>query len=177
MRFSDQLSFILEEQTTQCGGLLETATDIAHQIESTKQYLSDLKRQLAMVSRKVNANLATIIRRENPSLNVSVTAEGCKIGYKSKNLVFYPDVFRGIWTIDSHDEKFLNRFKRQHRRSTILEPDINSLSSAIIQYFTLYYKSLNEEIVGQGTTLVDGKSVSLRELVEYREKLEWSTNV
>lgn len=176
MRFSDQLSFILEEQTTQCGDLLGFATDIARQMEATKQQLSDLKRRLAVVNRKINTNLATILRRENPSLNISVTAEGCKVGYKSKNLIFSPDIFKGVWSIDSYDEKFLNRFLRQHRRKTILDPDIGDLSAAIIEYFTLYYKSLNEDIVGNGATLVDGKSVSLRELAEHCEKSEWSIN-
>lgn len=176
MRFSDQLSMILEEQTTQCGSLLDTATDIANHIEATKQQLSELKRKLSTINRKINTNLATVIRRENPSLNISVTAEGCKIGYKTKTLIFDPDIFKGIWSVESNDPKFSSRFKRRYRKCTVLDPSITDLSSAIMDYFTVFYKSLNESIIGNGVTLIDGKNVSLRELVEHCEKSEWLIN-
>jgi hypothetical protein len=173
MSFSNRLSLILEEQATQCGDLLDVATDLVGQIDRVKQHLSDLKRKLALTSRRINTNLATIVRRENPSLNISVTADGCKIGYKTKTLILNPDVSRGLWSVDSNDDKFSGRFKRTYRRHTILVPDIGDLSSAVIDYFRMFYKSLNEDIIGTGITLIDGKSVTLCELVEFCEKPEW----
>ena len=63
----------------------------------------------------------------------------------------------------------MGRFKRRFGRNTVLLPDIAPLVSAIVNYFTEHYKSLGEDIVGNGVVLIERKRVSLRELVSYGE--------
>ena len=95
--------------------------------------------------------------------------EGCKIGYKSKSLLFDPDVTKGIWIVTGEDPRFTGRFQRQFGRNTVLLPDIGDLVSAITTYFTGHYKSLGEDIVGTGVVLLEGRRASLREVAGYGE--------
>jgi hypothetical protein len=166
MSFADQLTVVLEDRPpTQSP--LEAATEIIHSMDSLKQQFIDLQHRLGSIKQRMNADLALGVRRNHPGLNVSVDPTGCKVGYRSKSLNFDPDIEKGVWIVAGEDPRFMGRFKRQFGRSTVLLPDIAPLVSAITDYFTGHYKSLGEDIVGNGVVLIEGKRASLRELVGY----------
>ena len=167
MEFTEQLSFILEDSPVRYNNSLDDANSIVKEIEKSQQYIVMLHNKLKSIKRRINSELAIKVRHRNPGLNVSVNPKKCKIGYKSKFLSFYPDVERHIWLVSSSDEKFSNKFLKNHRRSTIMSDDINELASAITTYFINYYKSLNENIIGDGAIIIDDNKARLLNLVEY----------
>lgn len=177
MGIIDALEVILEEDT---GGVLtsiETAMHIVKDLESTKRRVLDLKYQLKSMKNRINAELAMKIRLSMPALNVSIDNQGqCKVGYKSKHLILSPDIERGFWKVKSADYRFSNKFEKLRRRDLFIGADINSLINALTEYFTDYYKSLNEDIVGDGLMLIEGKLSSLKDLVNYKETMRIPLN-
>lgn len=168
MSFADQLSLILEERPLQRNPL-DAATEILHQLDIANQQIVDLQHRLNSIKQRMNGDLALGVRRNHPGLNVAISPKGCKIGYRSKSLLFDPDVAKGVWVVTGEDPRFLGRFQRQFGRNTVLLPDIGNLVSAVTEYFTGHYKSLGEDIVGTGVVLIEGRKSSLRELTRYGE--------
>jgi hypothetical protein len=168
MDFGDQLSIVLEERP-RTQNPLDAASGILHSMDSLKQQLIDLQNKLGVIKQRMGADLALSVRRNHPGLNVAVDQNGCKVGYRSKNLCFDPDVEKGVWVVSSSDDGFLGRFKRQYDRNTVLSPEIGELVSAITDYFAGHFKSLGEDIVGVGVVLIEGKRSTLGELTGYGE--------
>ena len=166
MSFADQLSLILEERPLQRNPL-DAAAEILHQLDIANQQIVDLQHRLNSIKQRMNGDLALGVRRNHPGLNVAISPKGCKIGYRSKSLLFDPDVAKGVWIVTGEDPRFVGRFKKQFGRSTVLLPDINNIVSAVTDYFTGHYKSLGEDIIGTGVILIEGKKVSLCELTKY----------
>ena len=168
MSFGNQLSLVLEERP-QTQSPLDAASEILSSMDSLKQQLIDLQHKLGVIKQRMGADLALSVRRHHPGLNVAVDQNGCKVGYRSKSLYFDPDVEKGVWAVNSSDERFSGRFNRQYGKSTVLSPDIGNLESAITDYFSGHYKSLGEDIVGDGVVLIEGRRASLGELTSYGE--------
>lgn len=169
MSFTDQLSFILEDNQSRCSKNLDDAYEILRQIDRANQHIILLQNQLRILKRKINSELAINIRKRHPGLNVAVNPKQCKIGYKTKHLSFYPDIEKGLWSISSDDCKFINRFKRQYRRNIIISPEMDDLVSSIITFFINHYKSLGEEIIGTGRIIIEDKNGNLGDLVLYHQ--------
>ena len=167
MDFSEQLSFILEESPSRYQNNLSDANEIIKEIDKSYQYINILQNKLRNIKRKMNSELAVKIRHKNPSLNISVNPKKCKIGYKTKYLSLYPDVERGIWILSANDDKFKNKFLKQHKQSTVISKDIEMLANSILSYFSDYYKSLNESIVGNGIILIEDNKSNLMNLAKY----------
>lgn len=167
MSFKEQLSLILENNTSRCSQNLDDAYEILRQIDRANQHIQVLQNQLRSLKKKINSELALGIRKQHPGLNVAVNPKLCKIGYKSKFLSFYPDIEKGLWSISSDDPKFMNRYKKQYRRNIVIQPEMGDLVSSIIDFFINHYKSLGEEIIGAGKIIVEDKICSLAELVSY----------
>lgn len=168
MSFADQLNLILEESQEQ--NPLVAAMEIVQKLDAAKQQILDLQHQLSSVKQRMNGDLALGVRRQLPGLNVGVDPNGCKVGYRSKNLVFDPDVEKGIWMVSGDDDRFANRFHRTFGLQTRLVPDIGDMIEAIIHHFRDHYKSLGEEILGTGVVLVEGKKSTLSNLIYWRDK-------
>ena len=166
MNFADQLTLVLEERPTS-QSLLDAASEILHQLDTAQQQIVDLTSRLNSIKQRINGDLALGIRRNHPGLNVSISPKGCKVGYRSKSLMFDPDVTKGVWIVNGEDPRFLGQFKRRSGKSTVLSPDIGNLVSAVTDYFTGHYKSLGEDIIGTGITLIEGRKASLSELTGY----------
>jgi len=167
MSFTDQLSFILEDNASRCNQNLDDAYEILRQIDQASQHIIILQNQLRILKRKINSELAINIRKKHPGLNVAVNPKQCKIGYKTKHLSFYPDIEKGLWSISSDDSQFMNRFKKQYRRNIVISPEIDDLVSSIITFFIGHYKSLGEDIIGQGKIIIEDKMANLSDLVSY----------
>ena len=167
MSFTDQLSFILENDQPRCSRNLDDAYEILRQIDRANQHIIILQNQLRILKRKINSELAINIRKKHPGLNVAVNPKLCKIGYKTKYLSFYPDIEKGLWSISSDDGKFMNRFKKQYRRNIVISPEMDDLVSSIITFFINHYKSLGEDIVGSGKIIIEEKIGSLTDLATY----------
>lgn len=170
MNFTEQLSFILEDSQSKCSKNLEDAYEIIRDIDRANQHIIMLQNRLRILKRKINSELAIQIRKHHPALNISVNPKQCKIGYKSKYLSFYPDIEKGVWQINSEDPKFINRFHRLYRRNTIISPEITDLVTSISDFFTNHYKSLGENIIGQGAIIIEGRNSDLHQLAEYSNK-------
>lgn len=169
MEFSDTLDFILEESQNPWQPL-QHAMELVRKLDIAKQMVSDLQHRLMSMKNKINAELALTIRRRMPALNVGLDKTGsCKVGYKTKNLVFSPDIEKGIWCVQSPDNRFLSRFQKGKRHDLVIGSEITPLIDAIVAYFTEHYKSLGEDIVGVGTILIEGRIGTLSDLVQWRE--------
>lgn len=167
--FSETLDIILEESQNPWQPL-NRAMELVRKLDIAKQMVLDLQHQLMSMKNKVNADLALNIRRKMPSLNVGLDKNGsCKVGYKSKHLIFSPDIEKGIWCVQSSDDRFANRFQKLKRHDLIIGADATPLINAIVGYFTSHYKSLDEELTGIGVILVEGRISTMADLVRWRE--------
>ncbi len=169
IELDNYLDVILEEETTteQRWELLDTATQLHQTLQQTQQQISDISYKLVAIKNKMNADLAVSIRRAQPALNVSVDKNFCKVGYKTKLFNFTPDIDGGVWKVSSPNRRFLHEFLKAHRRDLFLTSDLSILITAIISYFSAYYRTLGEDIVGTGLLLVDGNRTSLCGVLEW----------
>lgn len=170
LSFSNTLDVILEESDNSWQPL-NAANELVEKLHVARQNVINIQHKLLNLKSKVNADLALTIRRIVPSLNVSLDKSGgCKIGYKSKSLTFNPDFEKGIWLINSPDPRFLRKFQRSRQHDLFIGSDIVPLITAIAEYFTEYYKSLNEDINGTGLLLIEGKISTLSDLAKLKNQ-------
>jgi len=169
LEFADTLNLVLDESHNPRQPL-QHAMELVRKLDIAKQMVADLQHRLLSMKNKINAELALAIRRRMPALNVGLDKTGsCKVGYKTKNLVFSPDIERGIWHVQSPDNRFLNRFQKGKRHDLVIGSELTPLIDAVVAYFTEHYKSLGENIVGIGTILIEGRMGTLSDLVQWRE--------
>lgn len=169
LEFSDTLEILLTESNS--WQPLRKAKELVRKLSVAKQIISDLQHQLLSAKSKINAELTLMIRRKMPAMNVGLDRYGyCKVGYKTKTLSLSPDIESDIWHIRSSDSRFLNGFLKSKRSNLIIGDNVEQLADAVITYFTDYYKSLGEDINGNGLILVDGKIGTLRDIVEWKEE-------
>lgn len=170
MEFATTLDMILSEGETSHTTPLETAMQLVRKLDSAKQLVLDLQHQLMSTKNRMNADLALAIKRQMPALNVGIDKNGCcKIGYKTKHLLFSPDLDNRIWTAQSPDLRFANKFNKRRRRDLLMNHDMQSLLDAITHHFADHYRSLGEDLIGNGLIMVEGKIGSLADLVRWRE--------
>lgn len=163
------LDIILEEGPSQDGWHpLDSAMDLARQLQDAQQLVADIQHKLASLKTRMAGDLALAIRRTKPGLNVAVDKTGCKVGYKTKYLQFIPEVEQGVWKVISPNRRFLREFLQANRRATLLTPDLSVLINAIAEYFSTYYRTLGEDVVGTGILMVEERRATLLELANWR---------
>jgi hypothetical protein len=153
---SNRLDAIFEEASAGANPI-EAAMEIVRKLDAAKQLVLDLQNQLDISRKGMSGNLALGIRRRHPSFNIGVDNDGCKVGYRSKYLLFRPDISNGVWAVSSPDDKFLRKFTGNNPQAIVLRSDITPLADAVVTYFRNHYKTLGEDINGDGVTLVEGK--------------------
>lgn len=162
---SDSLNLILEDNPAPDGDHpLHTAMDVARQLQDAHQNVADLQHRLTSIKSRMAGELAMAIRRAQPSLNVAVDKGGCKVGYKTKTLLFTPEIEQGMWRVVSPNQRFRREFLKAHSRTMLLVPDLSGVAEAIVGYFREYYRTLGEELLGAGVILVEDKRVTFLEL-------------
>lgn len=163
-----KLDTILNEEATALGeDPYQSAMNVTTELEAARHKVAELERQLVFAVDRLCGGLAIGIRKHQPGLNVGLGNGACKVGYKSKNLVFKPDIAGGRWGIDSPDGRFARRFQKLFGPHTSLTSDLSPLSQAVARFFMQHYRTLNEEIKGTGIILLNGKGVSLQTLIEH----------
>lgn len=169
MNFAQSLDLILQPED-QSLSAISRAVDIANQMHQAQIQFRDLKHQLRMLKSEINSQLAVKIRKAMPSLNISVDRNGnCQVGYKSKYLIVNPDTSKGMWSVKSNDPRFCSRFQRRYKHDLFLDENVDNLINRLCEYFTGYYKSLGESIEGTGKIIIEGKTSSFADLVNWRE--------
>lgn len=170
MIFADSLDIILTE-SNKGWRPMDSAIELMRRLDSAKQLVADIQHQLLSLRNRMNADLVLSIKRHMPALNVGLDKNGeCKVGYKSKSLVFTPNIEQGVWVVTSSDDRFKNRFSKSKRKTLVISPNIDHLIEAIADFFSEHYKSLGEDIIGNGIIMVEGKISSLRDIVEWRDR-------
>jgi hypothetical protein len=163
------LDIILEDGPPQDGWHpLDAATDIARQLQDAKQLVADLQHKLASVKVRMAGDLALSLRRAKPGLNVAVDKNGCRVGYKTKSIVFSPSVEEDMWRATSPNNRFVREFLQANGRATLLTPDLSILTTAIVNYFSNYYRTLGEDISGTGILMIEEKRATLLDLAGWR---------
>jgi len=162
MSFEDRLNLILQDSKKTNN--LENAYEVYRSIDKAKQNLLKMQHELNSIKKRINCELAIGVRKRHPALNVAVNRKGCKVGYKNKNMCFDPDMAKGVWIITGSDNNFVKRFKRNHVKDTVLSHEFDNMADLISNFFINHYKSLGEQIIGNGVTLLEQRSVNLIEM-------------
>lgn len=163
------LDIILEEEQPNDGWHpLDSAIDLAKQLQDAQQLVADIQHKLSSIKMRMAGDLALALRRAKPGLNVAVDKTGCRVGYKTKYLQFIPEVENGIWKIISPNRRFLREFQQANRRATLLTADLSVIVDAITTYFTNYYRTLGEDIDGTGILMIEERRATLLELADWR---------
>lgn len=147
------------------------AIELVKKLEDAEQYIRTIRHQLSIIENKMSSELAIHVRKTIPGLHVAVGRYGCKIGYRTKQLVLKPDPKRGQWKVSSSDKYFANKFKRRYASKTFLHEDIQPLVSAVVEHFTNYYKSLGEDIVGTGVIIIESDRSTFGQLMSWNKSL------
>jgi hypothetical protein len=168
-----KLDLLLEMNGEPVSNSLDSILDITKQLDEVRQKVVDLQNKLYMATDRLNGDLAMGVRKRLPGLNVGLDKNGCKVGYKSKNLSFSPDLKIGVWGVKSPDHRFCRRFARNNGPSLALTSSIAPLVDAISDYFSGHYKSLGEDIKGTGALIVEGSEATILDVAEWQDKNSW----
>lgn len=157
----DDSSAIIEDSPYQA------AVEVAAEIAGLKSKLALLENRLANAIDRFSGGLALGIRNSQPGLNVAlIKGKGCKVGYRSKSLSFYPDLTNKAWVVESLDPQFCRRFRQTCSSVLGLTTDLTGTANAIAGYFNEHYKSLGEAIYGEGIVLYEQRRVTYGQFVE-----------
>lgn len=163
------LDTILEESPSQYK-VADIASQIVHQLEATQRRILELQNQLLIARNRMCGELALSIRRKMPGLNIGVNRDGCKVGYRTKHMIFNPDPGSGIWKVKSGDNRFARKFLRLFGTSTVISQDTDGLANNIVLFFRDHYKTLGENIEdGTGVVFVEDKRGSILDLAKWYE--------
>jgi len=164
---SNRLDAMFEDTSVRINPI-EVALETIQKLDSAKQLVFELQNQLVVSQRGMAGDLALNTRRKHPSLNIGVNDTGCKIGYKSTNLNFSPDIKHGVWALSSDDDTFLNEFIDNNPSAIVLHQNTNILATAVFDHFFNHYKILGEDIMGQGVVMVEGKRANQLDVVSWK---------
>jgi hypothetical protein len=164
------LDILFEEQDPRGDNPVDKARELRNQLAAAQQEVANLESQLKIVMQRLNGDLALGIRRQHPALNVGVCGDGCKVGYKTKQFMINPDVEKGVWTVASPDNRFLNKYTKNYAPHTLLNPQLDEFIKSIMLHFSNHFKTLGEEVIGTGIIIVEGKKSTLLELARWRNK-------
>lgn len=160
----EALDLVLEDEIGQGWEVYGQATDLYNQLEDAKLHVQNLLHQLHRYRQKMCLDLSYRLRKRNPAFNISVDRHGCKIGYRKKSLTFKPDLAKGMWQVLSKDDQFANLFKRTNKSALLITHDVDEFINTIFTFFKEHYKTLQEDIDGQGVIMIDDKISTLSEL-------------
>lgn len=161
------LSVILEE--TDHSGLVAACDNLCQEVTDLKDKISEIKARLKSMKVRLCAELALLLRKKYPQLNVAVDKKGTKVGYKLKTLYISPDIEGRIWGFKSSDPQITKIFNSKYRKYLILSGSISDLADALGSSFAIKYKSIKEQQGDSGVLLVEGKRCHLTDLVKWAD--------
>jgi len=160
-----KLSIVLEE--TDHTQLIGACENLCSEVESLKERIQTVKLRIKSMKVRLCAELAMLMRKKYPQLNVAVDRKGTKIGYKTKVIYISPDIEGKIWTFKSSDQDIVKTFNSKYRKYLIINSSLADLADAIGNTFAFRYKSIKEYQQSSGKLLIEGKSSNLVHLVEW----------
>lgn len=164
-----KLNMLLAERTEIAAqSPLQAARAIARQVELAERRLADMRTTLTAAIDRISGDLAMLVRRLKPGLNISLDKTGCRVGYKVKTLLFTPDLQTGVWRVDSPDSRFLSKFRKFGGHALELAADAQPLAQTVADFFTSYYRTLDEEVCGDGMLYIAGRPATGFQLMEWR---------
>lgn len=161
------LSVILEEADHT--GLVASCDALCQEVADLKDKISEVKVRLKSMRVRLCAELALLLRKKYPQLNVAVDKKGTKVGYKQKAIYISPDIEGKIWGFKSSDPQITKIFNNKYRKYLILTGSISDLADALGNSFALKYKSIKEQQSESGILLVEGKRSHLTDLVKWAD--------
>jgi hypothetical protein len=150
-----------------------TKSDTEILIDKYRTAQNNLKKaqsDIELATNKACGDLALKIRHKLSGLNVSLNRFGCTVGYKHKTLTFKPNLLDQVWVVTGNNQPFTSAFIAKYSPLMRLS-NISEISDAVAQYFKNYYRSLNEDINGDGMILVEGSSKSVSEMLVWRSSI------
>jgi len=159
---SETIDLLLEDDTPNWD-VYSSAVDLYNQLEDAKFQVQNLLHKMHRARQKMCLDLSYRLRKRNPSFNISIDRNGCRIGYRKKSLTFRPDLSKGIWQVISKDDHFANLFKKLNKSALLISHDINNFVEIIFSFFRDQYKTLQEEAT-IGVIINEGQQISLSEL-------------
>lgn len=134
---------------------------LSKQLKLARSTVRDLEREIISTQNKMNADVAIKVRKTIPSANIAVNSAGnregsCKFGNNSIVLYLRPDITSTNWDLDNggcHDYYGFDKIEE-------LVSSISSLLSA----------NMSESKNVSGSIILDGISVSLKDLVSWRNR-------
>ena len=171
INLDQQLDLLLEDEGTNISDdVYNKVLNAAVELSEAKKRVDALERELAVAIDRLSGGLALAVRKNQPSLNVNLGFGGCRVSYLKKNLTLKPDIERQIWSVDSSHPKFGSKFKRMYGHLLHFNSDLSPLAAGIAEFFTRYYRSINESISGVGSVVIcdstDSRRISLGKLAE-----------
>ena len=133
---------ILNEQldelpiTGEAHSKMSLVQEIARELESAKERVSELERDLRNAIEDYNIELAKALRQRLPQLGINLSDGRCSASYRSTNLSCRPDLGNKSWVFDSNQHG--RRFSRNYGTTLGLSDSIGPLADAIVQYFGRY---------------------------------------
>ena len=164
LELGSKLDILLEEKSD---SLYVDADTLSGELLELRRSISSASKGLSKLRGMLCGDLALEFRRRFPSLNVSVDGKRCKVGYRSKLLIFEPDILGKIWVVRS-DSAFAKSFVNRYRRYLIFDSSCVKLVDVVGDYFASCFKSLNEEIEGSGVLIIGGFRGELSGLAELK---------
>lgn len=170
---SETIDVILEDASLDSSDTVSSANELAKQLEIVQQQVYELQNRLTIFQRRLCGELALNLRRRMPSFNIAISNNGCKVGYKSQFLLLQPNIRRGVWDIKPNS-RFTRKFLNRHSSKTVISSSLDTLVNVIVQYFTEHFKTLGEDIIGNGLVMLEEKRVTIVDLMQWYKQQEYS---
>jgi hypothetical protein len=133
---------ILNEQldglpvTGEAHSKMALAQELARELESARERVAELERDLRNAVEDYNVELAKALRRRLPQLGINLSDGRCSASYRSTNLSCRPDLDNKSWVFDPNPHG--RRFSRKYGTTLGLADSLDPLADAIVQYFSRY---------------------------------------
>ena len=139
--FDKTLEVLLEGVSPDGGSPFTPAADALSGVQTAKDALGEAERTLQQQVETLNSRLALEIRRNNPSLNVTMgRGGGCCVRYKNFGNCLHLNADPEQQCFGCDDSPFERRFRRYHGHTLNLGEEV--LGRAVSDFFRQSYKSI-----------------------------------
>ena len=138
-RITEELDIEIAPTSQVQKDIISIATELLDQISDLELKLNDSRIKISHFVEQLNASLGTEVRKQQPRLNVSHSDGACRIGYKSKEVAFRPDLKRKKWCTEG---RYGRRFAKTYPEVLPLSGNVNPIANAVVDFFAQNYNSL-----------------------------------
>lgn len=169
------LNFDVVLESADYGSLVGECERLCGELDDLKARVQEVKSRIASLGVKLCARFGIEVRKKFPKLYVHINRGSVRVGYKSKFLLFRPDVAGHVWDVEGGD-RFVRGFLNSYRKYLLLYSDLGLLVDAVGAHFESSFKTFGEGVgegAGEGGSLVfvEGSESSLVGVVRWAESL------